>query len=64
MLRVAQTKEELREAQQHWERMRRVAEEIRDAYDREEEKRVREHIGGTRGYTDSVILFYGPPPSS
>ena len=64
MFRVATTYDEVREARQHWERMRRDAAKIRDAYDRGEERRVREQIGGTRGYKDSVVLFYGPPPSS
>lgn len=64
MLRVATTYEEMREARRHWERMRRVAAKIRDAYDRGEERRVRERIGGSRGYKDSVVLFFGPPPSS
>lgn len=63
MFRVAQTYEEIREARRHWERMRRVAETIRTAYDRGEEKRVRERIGGTRGYTDSILLYFRPPPS-
>lgn len=63
MLRVAATYDEIREARRHWERMRRVAARIRDAYDRGEEKRVRERIGGTRRYADSVLLFFGPPPS-
>jgi hypothetical protein len=64
MFRVATTYDEIREARQQWERMRRVAAKIRDAYDRGEEKRVRERIGGSHGYKDSVVLFFGPPPSS
>lgn len=62
MFRIATTYEEIREARRHWERMRRAAERIRDAYDRGEETRVRERIGGTRGFKDSVVLFFGPPP--
>ena len=61
MFRVATTYEEVRETRRHWERMRRAAERIRGAYDREEERRVRERIGESLGYKDSVILFLGPP---
>ena len=63
MIRVATTREERREMYRHWECVHRVAEGIRDAYERGEERRVRTRIGGSRGYVDSVLLLIGPPPS-
>lgn len=63
MIRVATTRDERRDAQRHWERMRRLAHSIRDAYERGQEANVRRRVGGPRAYTDSVVLYFGPPPS-
>ena len=63
MIRVATTREELREMQRHWERIRRQTDTIRDAYERSKETRVRRRVGGTRAYADAVVLYFGHPPS-